>query len=246
MDTVVLSVFRLLIGVALFFFIPGFFLTVVLFPKKQELRSLERVSVAVITSVLVSIADSTVLLMTLGLNFTTLALSMSALVALFAASAFARWRRLPQSDRLVVRGASNPSVLPAVGAAICLCLALVGTTLLLAPHPNEASYSEFYVLDSNRQTVAYPTNVTSGTPFTLILGITNHENASNRYAGTVSLGNSTLYRFDNLTLIQGQNVEWPTRISLTSLGERQKLNFTLVDSLDKTYELHLWVNVRAP
>ncbi|MGD0172366.1 MAG: DUF1616 domain-containing protein [Halobacteriota archaeon] len=246
MDTVILSVFRLLIGAALFFFVPGFLLTVVLFPRKQDLRSLERVSVAVITSILVSIADSTVLLVTLGLDFTTLALSMSALVAVFAASAFVRWRRVLQSDRLVVRGAGNRIVLPAVGAAICLCLALVGTTLLLAPHPNEAGYSEFYVLDSNRQTVAYPTNVTSGTPFTLILGITNYENASNTYAGTVSLGNSTLYRFDNLTLIQGQNVEWPISISVTSLGEKQKLNFTLVDSFDKTYELHLWVNVRAP
>ncbi|MGP8011634.1 MAG: DUF1616 domain-containing protein [Halobacteriota archaeon] len=245
MDTVVLSVFRLLMWAALFFFIPGFLLTVVLFPKQQDLRSLERISAAVITSVLVSIADGTVLLMTVGLDFTTLALSMSALVAVFAASAFAQWRRLPQSDRLVV-SARNPIVLPAVGAAICLCLALVGTTLLLAPHPNEASYSEFYVLDSNRQTVAYPTNVTSGTPFTLILGITNRENASDTYAGTVSLGNSTLYRFDNLTLFQGQNVERPISISVTSLGEKQKLKFTLVDSFDKTYELHLWVNVRAP
>ena len=100
------------------------------------------------------------------------------------------------------------------------------------------------MLDSNRQTVAYPTNVTSGTPFTLILGITNHENASDTYAGTVSLGNSTLYRFDNLTLIQGQNVERPISISVTSLGEKQKLKFTLVDSFDKTYELHLWVTAR--
>jgi uncharacterized membrane protein len=246
MDTVVLSVFRLLIGAALFFFVPGFFLTVALFPKKQDLRSLERVSVAVITSVLVSIVDSTALLMTLGLDFTTLGLSMSALVAAFAMAAFARWRRLPQSDRFTVRGAGNPIVLPAVGAAICLCLALVGTTLLLAPHPNEASYSDFYVLDSNGQTVAYPTNVTVGTSSTLILGITNHENSNNTYAGTVSLGNSTVYRFDNLTLIQGQNAERPIYISFTSPGKNQKLNFTLVDSFDKTYELHLWVNVRPP
>src|ERR1035437_2105627 len=246
MDTVVLSVFRLLIGAALFFFVPGFFLTVVLFPKKQDLRSLERTSVAVITSVLVSIVDSTVLLMTLGLDFATLALSMSALVAAFAMAAFARWRGLPQSDRFTVRGAGNPIVLPAVGAVICLCLAFVGTTLLLAPHPNEASYSDFYVLDSNRQTVAYPTNVTAGTSSTLILGITNNENTSNTYVGTVSQGNSTLYRFDNLTLIQGQNAERPIHISFTSVGEKQKLNFTLVDSFDKIYELHLWVNVRPP
>jgi len=53
------------------------------------------------------------------------------------------------------------------------------------------------------------TNVTLGTSFTLILGITNHELGSDTYIGTASLANSTLYRFDNLTLIQGQNVERP-------------------------------------
>jgi uncharacterized membrane protein len=131
-------------------------------------------------------------------------------------------------------------------AAICLCLALVGTTLLLVPYLNEANDSEFYVLDSNRQTVAYPTNVTSGSPFPLILSFTNHENTSDTSAGTVSLGNSTLYRFNNLTLIRGQNVERPRSITLTSLGEKQKLKFALVDSFDKTYELHRWGKYARP
>ena len=246
MDTVVLSIFRLLIAAALFFFVPGFLLTVVVFPKKQDLRSLERVSAAVIMSLLVSIAAGAALLMTIGLGVTTLALLMSALVAVFAALAFVRWLRLPQPDRLVVGPAHSSIVIPAVGAAICLCLALVGTTFFLAPQPNEASYSEFYVLDGNRQTVAYPTNVTSASPFTLILGITNHENTSDTYAGTVSLGNSTLYHFNNLTLVEGQNVERPISLSITSVGEQQKLNFTLSDSFGKTYGLHLWLNVRAP
>jgi uncharacterized membrane protein len=244
MDTVVLSTFRLLVGAVLFFFAPGYLLSVVLFPRKHDLRSLERISVAVITSVLISIADSVFLLTTLGLSFTTLAISMLGLVAVFAASAVARWQRVPPSDRLSALGTPRPIVLPVVAAAICLCLALVGTSLLFPPHSNESGYSEFYVLDNNHQTVAYPTNVTSGTSSTLILGIINHESTSDTYAGTVSLGNSTLYSFANLTLIPGQNVERPMSILFTSVGERQKLNFTLVDSFGKTYELHLWINVR--
>ncbi|HYA32770.1 MAG TPA: DUF1616 domain-containing protein [Candidatus Bathyarchaeia archaeon] len=246
MDTVVLSIFRSFFAIALLFFVPGFCLTVLLFPRKQALRSLERSLAAVITSVLVSIADSAFLLITVGLNFATLTLSLSALGALFAAFAFARWRRLPRSDRYAVFGGNSNFALAALGAAMCLCLAVVGTTILLSPHASETSYSDFYVLDNNGQTVAYPTNVTLGSSTSLILGITNHENATDSYAGTVSLGNSTIYRFGNLTLAQGQNIERTIPISFTSLGDKQKLKFTLADSFNKTYELHLWVNVRAP
>src|SRR5674536_405320 len=102
---------------------------------------------------------------------------------------------------------------------------------------------EFYVLDSNRQTVDYPTNVTQGASSALILGITNHENNANTYSGTVSLNNSTLYSFDNLTLSLGQNIEKSIVVSFNSSGQKQKLQFTLTDSFNKTYELHLWVNV---
>jgi uncharacterized membrane protein len=243
MDTVVLSVFRLVIGVAFFFFIPGFILTVLLFPRKTDLNGLERVAVAVITSVLASIADGTILLITVGLSFATLALSMFAVSAVFVVLALVRWKGVAQSDRLAVPGRGNPVFLPAVATVVCLFLALGGVTLLFYPHPNEAGYSEFYVMDSTRQTVAYPTNVTQGTSSTLILGITNRENSTNTYSGTVSLNNTTQYAFNNLTLSQGQNVERPIVVAFNSLGQKQKLQFKLADSFNKTYELHLWVNV---
>jgi uncharacterized membrane protein len=232
-----------MIGVALFFFIPGLILTVLLFPRKQDLYVLERALVAVITSILVSMADATFLLVTVGLNFVTLIFSMCAVSAVFAVLAYMRWRGVAQSDRLTIHIKGNSVLLPAVAGTICLFLALSGVTLLLYPHSNEVSYSEFYVLDSNRQTVAYPTNLTQGTSSALILGITNRESITNTYSGAVSLNNSTLYSFDNLTLSSGQNIERPIVVSFNSSGQKQKLQFTLTDSLNKTYELHLWVNV---
>ena len=243
---VVLSVFRLVIGAALFFFIPGYILTVLLFPRKQDLYGLERALIAVITSILVSMADATFLLVTVGLNFATLAFSMFVVSAVFVVLAYVRWRGVAQSERLAVPGRGNSVLLPTVAATICLFLALSGVTFLLHPHPNEVSYSEFYVMDSNRQTVAYPTNLTQGTSSALILGITNRERSTNTYSGAVSLNNATLYSFDNLTLSSGQNVERPIVVSFNSLGQKQKLQFTLTDSLNKSYELHLWVNVSEP
>ena len=204
---------------------------------------MERALIAVITSILVSMADATLLLVTVGLNFATLALSMFAVSAVFVVLAYVRWRGVAQSERLAAPGRGYSVLLPTVAATICLFLVLSGVTLLLYPHPNEVNYSEFYVMDSNRQTVAYPTNLTQGTSSALILGITNRESSTNTYSGVVSLNNTTLYSFDNLTLSSGQNVERPIVVSFNSSGQKQKLQFTLTDSLNKTYELHLWVNV---
>jgi uncharacterized membrane protein len=240
---VVLSALRLVIGAASFFFIPGSILTVLLFPRKQDLYILERALIAVITSIIVSMADATFLLVTVGLNYVTLTFSMFIVSAVFVVLAFVRWRGVAQSDRLAINGKGNSLLLPAIAGTICLVLALSGVTLLFYPHSNDVSYSEFYVLDSNRQTVDYPTNVTQRTSSALILGITNHENNANTYSGTVSLNNSTLYSFDNLTLSLGQNIEKSIVVSFNSSGQKQKLQFTLTDSFNKTYELHLWVNV---
>jgi len=240
---VVLSALRLVVGGALLFFIPGFLLSVLLFPRKQDLYVLERALIAVITSIIVSMAEATFLLVTVGLNFVTLTSSMLVVSAVFVVLAFVRWRGEAQSDRLAINGKGTSLLLPAIAGTICLFLVLSGVTLLFYPHSNEVGYSEFYVLDSNRQSVAYPTNVPQGTSSALILGITNHENNATTYSGTVSLNSSTLYSFDNLTLSSGQNVERPIVILFNSSGQQQKLQFTLTDSLNKTYELHLWVNV---
>jgi uncharacterized membrane protein len=152
-----------------------------------------------------------------------------------------RRNAVPKPERLAMQAKDN-AVYLAITATI-LCLALVGVTVL-SSHPNEATYSELYVLDANRQTLVYPLNVSVGSNSTVILGIANHENGTNTYAGTVTLNNTTVYTFGSLVLHKGENLERPLVIPFTSPGERQKLQFTFTDSSMKSYELHIWVNVR--
>ncbi len=198
---------------------------------------------AIIISVMVSTADSIICLVTVGLTFISLSLSMLAWSAIFMISALVRWRTLPTPDRLTMRWDGHATYILTGVAALCLVVALTGITAF-SSHPTETYYSDFYVLDSNHQTLLYPSNVSVGTTSALILGITNHESSANMYAGAVKLNNATVYAFDNLELSQGQNLEKPLVIPFTSLGEHQKLQFILTDSSMKSYELHLWVNVR--
>jgi hypothetical protein len=97
---VVLSVFRLVIGAVLFFLIPSFVLTVLLFPRKQDLYGLQRALIAVITSFLVSMADATLVLITVTLNVATLALTVFVVSAVFVVLVYMRWMGVGRSERL--------------------------------------------------------------------------------------------------------------------------------------------------
>ena len=242
MEPTILSALRLVVGIVLFFFVPGFIATVLLFPKKEDLKGLERLLTAIIISILVSVTDSVICLVTVGLTLSTLSLSMLAWSAVFIIPALVRRRALPASDRFTLRWDGHATYILVGGTVLCLIVALTGVTVL-SSHPTETYYSDFYVLDSNHQTLSYPSNVSVGTTSTVIVGITNHESRPTTYAGVVKLGNETVYAFDNLKLSPGQNLEQPLAIPFTSAGEHQKLQFILTDSSTKHYELHLWVNV---
>ncbi len=243
MEPIILSALRLVVAAAVFFFVPGLIISVVVFPRKASLKSSERAFLAIIVSVLVSITDG-IICFAVGLTFVTLSLSMLAWSGMFALVALLRWRSVPTPERITMR-TNGRAVYALIGvAALCLVIAITGVTAL-SSHQTETYYSDFYVLDGAHQTLAYPLNVSVGTTSTLVLGVTNHENSSTTYAGTVTLNNTTLYAFDNREVGKGQTLEQPLAIPFTSAGEHQKLQFTLTDSSMKTYELHLWVNVRG-
>jgi hypothetical protein len=115
-------------------------------------------------------ADATFLFVKARLNFATLELTVFSVSAMFVEFAY-MWGGVGRFERLAVLGRGNPVSLPTVAATICLFLALSGVTHLLYPHPNEVSYSEFYVTDTNRQTAAYQQDLTQGTSSAFIRGM---------------------------------------------------------------------------
>ncbi|HXY87375.1 MAG TPA: DUF1616 domain-containing protein [Candidatus Acidoferrales bacterium] len=243
MDPVILTIIRLLIGIPLLLFIPGLLVTITLFPKRGDLTTLERLSLSIVVSILVTIADGVVLLITIGLNFLSVLISILIVVASLAVISFMRLRNLSESDRLTLRSVSNVSRGIIVIVTIFAVVALIGLIFASSIKSNPDNFSEFYVLDQNGKTLDYPKNVTAGDTGKVIVGITNHEANTNTYRYMVLLNNSTIYSSDNITLSKGENHEELVNITFLSKGEGQKLEFILHDSTGKSYELHLWVNV---
>ena len=243
MDPVIVTVIRLLVGIPLLLFIPGLLVTITLFPKRGDLKTLERVSLSIVVSIVVTIADGVLLLLTIGLNFVSVLVSMLIIVASLALISLLRVRNLPESDRLAVRNVSNPSRGIMVVVAIFAVVALIGVMFASSIKSDQESFSEFYVLDENGKTLDYPKNVTAGDTGNVIVGITNREASTNTYRYTILLNNSTIYTSNNITLKRGENHEELVNIPFLSTGKGQKLEFILRDAIGKSYELHLWVNV---
>ncbi len=243
MDPVIVTVIRLLVGIPLLLFIPGLLITITLFPKRGDLKTLERLSLSIVVSIVVTIADGVLLLLTIGLNFVSVLVSMLIIVASLALTSLLRVRNLPESDRLAARNIDNPSRGITVFIAIFVVVALIGVIFASSIKSDQEHFSEFYVLDENGKTLDYPKNVTAGDTGTVIIGITNRELSTNTYRFTILLNNSTIYRSDNITLKTGENHEELVNIPFLSTGKGQKLEFILRDAIGKSYELHLWVNV---
>jgi uncharacterized membrane protein len=243
MDPVIVTVIRLLVGIPLLLFIPGLLVTVALFPKRGDLKPLERVSLSIVVSIVVTIADGVLLLLTIGLNFASVLVSMLIIVALLALTSLLRVRNLPESDRLAVQNIGNPSRGIVVVVALFVVVALIGVIFASSIKSDQENFSEFYVLDENGKTLDYPKNVTAGDTGRVIVGITNHETNTDTYRYTIQLNNSTIYTSDNITLKRGENHEERVSIPFLNAGKGQKLEFILYDAIGKSYELHLWINV---
>jgi uncharacterized membrane protein len=243
MDPVILTVIRLLIGIPLLLFLPGLLVTTTLFPKRRDLTALERLSLSVVVSIVVTIADGALLLITIGLSFASVLISMLIIVALLAATSLIRARSQPKSDRLTLRNSSTLSRGIIVVVAIFAVVALIGVIFASSVKPSQENFSEFYVLDQNGKTLDYPKNVTAGDTGKAIVGITNRETSTDTYRYMVLLDNSTIYTSDNITLKTGENHEELVSIPFLNIGKGQKLEFILNDLTRKSYELHLWINV---
>lgn len=206
------SVLRVVFGLPMVLFIPGYALISALFPAKDDLDGIERVALSFGLSIAV------VPLIGLGLNYTPWGIRLdpilTALVIFtFAMIAVAHWRRiaLPSEKRFFVpfaemaaeaRSELFPEEQSRLDRALSIVLlisiiAAVATTVYVIVVPKEGEhFTEFYILGSGGKAADYPTDFFAGTNQSLIIGVGNHEYRNVTYTVEVLLTNQT---FDTAT-----------------------------------------------
>lgn len=243
------SVLRIILGLPLVLFSPGYTLLSALFPRKEGLSGIQRVALSFGLSIAI------VILVGLALNWTpwglgpdTVLLSLAFFILLTSIAAYLRRRKTPSEQRFVPsftvpqpqwRGATNLDK----ALIVILCLFIVGVLVLsgyvvVGPRVHE-KFTEFYLLGD------YPAELILGQEGEVILGIVNHEGREVSYEVNVYINGSPSGEIGPLLLTDEQKWEGEAYFTPQEAGEEQKIEFLLFrDGESEPYQsLYFFVDV---
>jgi len=211
------SFLRILFGLAMVLFIPGYALIAAFFPARGDLDGIERVALSFGLSIAVSP------LIGLALNYTPWGIRLDPILTsltLFtlAMVGIAWYRRLllPAGERFSVParemlGAArnelfDPEATPldrGLSALLLVSIVVaVATTAYVIAVPKEGEhFTEFYILGPGGKAADYPTDFAANSTQTLIVGVGNHEYREINYTVEALLLNQTFEARTNTSTI---------------------------------------------
>lgn len=282
------SPFRIVFALPVVLFIPGYCLIAALFPGNADIDGIERLALSFGLSIAV------VPLIGLALNYTPWGIRLDPIVTSLviftvAMIVIAQYRRalLPPDQRFTVpframlRGAKDeffPEESSRLDRALSVILAVaivaaVGTTIYVIVVPKEGEkFTEFYILGEKGKAADYPTDLFTGQPARVIVGIGNHEYRNVTYVTEIWLTNTSFNTTTNTTLVDrmlrldqftvtlphNETYQEPRIFTAPGSGYNQ-VKFLLwkdaappdtltgYERINASYrDLHLWVSVRQP
>ena len=185
------SPLRILFGVAMVLFIPGYALIAALFPGRGDLDGIERIALSFGLSIAV------VPLIGLALNYTPWGIRLDPILVSLTLFTFAMiltaWYRrllLPADERFAVParamlasarlelfdpGASRLDRGLSALLVVSIVVAVATTAYVIAVPKEGERFTEFYILGPGGKAADYPSAFSAGSTQSLIIGIGNHE-----------------------------------------------------------------------
>ena len=186
------SFLRVLFGIPLVLFIPGYSLIAALFPAAKDLDGIERVALSFGLSIAV------VPLMGLALNYTPWGIRLDPVVTclciltigLCLAAQFRR-AQVPENERFVVPfaamqkafvqeflhkpGSSHTDRILSLILLVAIIAAIITTAYVIIVPKEGERFTEFFILGDKEKAADYPTTLLTGTNNSMFIGIGNHE-----------------------------------------------------------------------
>jgi len=252
------GVLRIIFGLCLVLFFPGYTLLSALFPRKGSLGGVERIALSFGLSIAI------VPLVGLILNYTPWGIRLYAIliaitIFIFAAAAIAwqRQRRLPSQERFHVvfnlklpqwAGMSNLDKGLSIGLVVAIVAALGCLGYVIANPKQGEKFTEFYILGPEGKAENYPQQVMVGEEARVILGIVNHEHQPLSYRVEIKING--VKNKELRTGILAHEEKWEQVVGFTpeEVGVNQKVEFWLYkdEELQPCFEepLHLYIDVK--
>lgn len=253
------GVLRIIFGLCLILFFPGYTLLAALFPRKGDLSGIERVALSFGLSIAI------VPLIGLILNYTPWGIRLYPIliaitIFIFAAAAIAwqRQRRLPSQERFHVvsnlklpqwAGMSNLDKGLSVGLVVAIVAALGCLGYVIANPKQGEKFTEFYILGLEGKAENYPQQVTVGEEARVILGIVNHEHQPTSYRVEIEISGVKDKEIHTGILAHEEKWEKEVGFTLEEVGLNQKVEFWLYKDTEPQPcledPLHLYINVNS-
>ena len=248
---------RIILGLPFVLFFPGYALMAALFPRREDLDSIERIALSLGLSIAV------VPLIGLALNYSPWGIRLDPILAfitlfilLAVAIAAFRRRELEADEAFAIEIDTQlpkwsesrlPDRLLAVGlAAALIALGVTGYFVATSSGSSE-SFTEFYVLGPGGLAEDYPSVITLGDDADVFVGVTNQEGEDTTYRFEVRIDGDVTDELESVHLVEGAT--WENRITIVPahVGPGQKVEFLLYreGDGDPYRNLHLFIDVEA-
>ena len=250
------NVLRIILGLPLMLFFPGYTLIAALFPKKSALDGFERLALSFGLSIAVVPLSGLVLDYTpWGIRLYPILISLTIFLIITSVIAWYRRQRLAQADRFTVffslnllswRGQRSVDKILSIVLIVAI-LGAVGTLSYVIATPKVGEkFTEFYVLGLEGKATDYPEEMKVGEEGRVIVGIVNHEHEVVNYRVEIKIDG--VKNNEARSVVLDNEGKWEEIISFTpdKAGDNKKVGFLLYknDEAEPCLEpLHLWINV---
>ena len=200
---------RIIIGLPIILFIPGWVLVYALFPTKKTEKGIDNVErIALSFGLSIAIVPLIGLILNYtpwGINTIPIILSLALFIFLFGLYGIYRWYNTNEEIRYVLTiDIDIPKGKNKIDSALnifIIILIIISLSLLvyavIVPKEGE-KFTEFYLLGANRIADDYPSYLLSGENAEVIIGVVNHEYKKIDYTVEIWLFNQTT-TYNNIT-----------------------------------------------
>jgi uncharacterized membrane protein len=250
---------RKIITLPVLLLIPGYVMTIVLYPKKDELEAIERIALSFGLSIAATALFGLILSFTSGIKLTSIMIALGLYTLILVFIAAYRQGKLPEEERFSVRFNkifdlidnefnTNRSIKDRFSTGILIFSIVLAISLvyfvITVPKIGE-KFTEFYILGPEGKADNYSTDLKYNSPSQVLIGVSNHEYIPVNYTVQVVLEENIL---TDTWFRLNHNETWEQNVTYIpeKIGENMKLEFLLFkeDNFTAPYrELNMWVNI---
>jgi uncharacterized membrane protein len=248
------NILRVIIGLPLVLFFPGYTLISALFYRKSSLDSTQRIALSFAISIAIVPMIGLILNYTpWGIRLYSVLISLSIFVVVLSVIAWFRQRKLLDEEKLSfhidLTTWNKRSALSKLISVVLITI-IIGTVGVLiytiATSKTSEKFTEFYILGLEDKAKDYPREFELGDTGKVVLGIINQEQELTSYRVETKVNGIVNGTLGPITLEPNEKSENEVSFTPQAVGDNQKVEFILYkEGQGEPYlNLHLWIDVK--